>query len=82
MTFPKENSNLIKYGGVAQLGEHLPCKQGVMGSNPIISTIGTKVPHGTAVPIPDMMPIEEHRTKCDGSATTKLLSVSRFADNF
>ncbi len=28
------------YGGVAQLGEHLPCKQGVMGSNPIISTTG------------------------------------------
>ena len=27
-------------GGVAQLGEHLPCKQGVMGSNPIISTKG------------------------------------------
>ena len=27
-----------RYGGVAQLGEHLPCKQGVMGSNPIIST--------------------------------------------
>ena len=27
------------HGGVAQLGEHLPCKQGVMGSNPIISTI-------------------------------------------
>ena len=27
-----------QYGGVAQLGEHLPCKQGVMGSNPIIST--------------------------------------------
>ena len=29
-------------GGVAQLGEHLPCKQGVMGSNPIISTNGKK----------------------------------------
>ena len=28
----------ILHGGVAQLGEHLPCKQGVMGSNPIIST--------------------------------------------
>ena len=28
-------------GGVAQLGEHLPCKQGVMGSIPIISTKGT-----------------------------------------
>ena len=26
------------HGGVAQLGEHLPCKQGVMGSIPIIST--------------------------------------------
>ena len=29
---------LLPFGGVAQLGEHLPCKQGVMGSNPIIST--------------------------------------------
>ena len=28
------------HGGVAQLGEHLPCKQGVKGSNPFISTIG------------------------------------------
>ena len=27
-------------GGVAQLGEHLPSKQGVMGSIPIISTSG------------------------------------------
>ena len=27
-----------KYGGVAQLGEHLPCKQGVKGSIPFIST--------------------------------------------
>ena len=31
------------YGGVAQLGEHLPCKQGVMGSNPIISTSQRKL---------------------------------------
>ena len=28
----------INFGGVAQLGEHLPCKQGVVGSNPFIST--------------------------------------------
>ena len=28
----------IENGGVAQLGEHLPCKQGVKGSNPFIST--------------------------------------------
>ena len=26
------------FGGVAQLGEHLPCKQGVRGSNLLIST--------------------------------------------
>ena len=29
-----------KYGGVAQLGEHLLCKQGVIGSIPFISTKG------------------------------------------
>ena len=34
------------YGGVAQLGEHLPCKQGVMGSNPIISTMKRKFQKG------------------------------------
>ena len=34
-----ERAPIKIYGGVAQLGEHLPCKQGVMGSNPIISTI-------------------------------------------
>ena len=28
---------LIKTGGVAQLGEHLPCKQGVKSSNLSIS---------------------------------------------
>ena len=33
----KQNPKKLS-GGVAQLGEHLPCKQGVMGSNPIIST--------------------------------------------
>ena len=27
-----------KYGAIAQLGEHLPCKQGVSGSNPLSST--------------------------------------------
>ena len=28
-----------RYGGIAQLGEHLLCKQGVSGSIPLISTI-------------------------------------------
>ena len=36
--FEKEEKQPWEHGGVAQLGEHLPCKQGVMGSNPIIST--------------------------------------------
>ena len=27
------------HGGVAQLGEHLPCKQGVRSSNLLVSTI-------------------------------------------
>ena len=33
-----ESRWLPDYGGIAQLGEHLPCKQGVKGSNPFIST--------------------------------------------
>ena len=37
-----EKKRAREYGGVAQLGEHLPCKQGVMGSNPIISTSGQR----------------------------------------
>ena len=34
----KKKIYYIPNGGVAQLGEHLPCKQGVKGSNPFIST--------------------------------------------
>ena len=33
----------ITYGGVAQLGEHLPCKQGVKSSILFISTMDCKV---------------------------------------
>ena len=33
-----EQEDAIKCGGVAQLGEHLPCKQGVKSSNLSIST--------------------------------------------
>ena len=32
------NTPTSEYGGVAQLGEHLLCKQGVIGSIPFIST--------------------------------------------
>ncbi len=34
----QERSHLLDLGGVAQLGEHLLCKQGVIGSNPFTST--------------------------------------------
>ena len=39
---PDQNRKLfgVFCGGIAQLGEHLPCKQGVKGSNPFISTVG------------------------------------------
>ena len=33
----------LKYGGVAQLGEHLLCKQGVRSSILLISTIGIRL---------------------------------------
>ena len=32
----------LKDGGIAQLGEHLLCKQGVNGSIPFISTTGLR----------------------------------------
>ena len=36
----RETFSLIPDGGVAQLGEHLPCKQGVRSSILLISTNG------------------------------------------
>ena len=36
--FNFEGLRTLKYGGVAQLGEHLLCKQGVVSSSLIIST--------------------------------------------
>ena len=42
----KKGKKILEYpahGGVAQLGEHLLCKQGVIGSNPFISTSGEEV---------------------------------------
>ena len=36
--FNFEGPNPKRYGGIAQLGEHLLCKQGVNGSIPFIST--------------------------------------------
>ena len=37
-TLSKREAFVSLYGGVAQLGEHLPCKQGVSGSIPLVST--------------------------------------------
>ena len=44
--FAEGGTETEKPGGVAQLGEHLPCKQGVMGSIPIISTKRRKLRPG------------------------------------
>ena len=43
---------LLHLGAVAQLGEHLPCTQGVVGSNPIrsIPHSGSTPPEGHDVP--------------------------------
>ena len=38
LMFSFEGSHLLKVGGVAQLGEHLPCKQGVRSSILLVST--------------------------------------------
>ena len=37
---PAEREGTSRDGGVAQMGEHLPCKQGVDSSNLFISTRG------------------------------------------
>ena len=39
------------YGGIAQLGEHLLCKQGVNGSIPFISTKGWDMVTDLTLPI-------------------------------
>ena len=50
-----ESTHIIKYGGVAQLGEHLLCKQGVRGSIPLISTTERDLGYGEEE--------EDHRRK-------------------
>ena len=41
------NEVSTKFGGVAQLGEHLPCKQGVRSSILLISTTGRRKTEAT-----------------------------------
>ena len=41
--------NIYSFGGVAQLGEHLPCTQGVKGSNPFVSTYPRRIMIGPVV---------------------------------
>jgi len=45
----KESLGIKEFGGIAQLGEHLLCKQGVVGSIPTTSKyrrLGCKTQHG------------------------------------
>ena len=46
-----ESRRVRQYGGVAQLGEHLPCKQDVAGSIPVTSTICRSSIIGSAAPL-------------------------------
>ncbi len=41
--------SIALHGGVAQLGEHLLCKQGVIGSIPFISTSSNEIRTGSCV---------------------------------
>ena len=43
MNFSGERNGKKKCGGLAQLGEHLPYKQRVTGSSPVVPTIGPVV---------------------------------------
>ena len=52
VTYEKLKPNIkyqLKFGGVAQLGEHLPCKQGVRSSILLISTKGRRKTETTTV---------------------------------
>jgi hypothetical protein len=42
-SIPESLNPQWSFGGVAQLGERLPCTQEVIGSNPFTSTRGKKV---------------------------------------
>ena len=65
--------NNPKYGGVAQLGEHLPCKQGVMGSIPIISTRRKfRQPRSTS----------RVRTKCSGMLIEERFERTRYTETY
>ena len=55
-------------GDVAQLVEHLLCKQEVVGSSPVVSTItitSTTVPGALSDPLPWTPTREENRTRRD-----------------
>ena len=46
-------------GGLAQLGEHLPCKQGVSGSIPLTSTINLQVSTTALWSLPDILVLRD-----------------------
>jgi hypothetical protein len=50
---PHLDGRLSSPGGVAQLGEHLLCKQGVAGSSPAVSTLDLQVRHLDGIPFID-----------------------------
>ena len=63
-------------GGIAQLGEHLPCKQGVKGSNPFISTVIRK--RMTNKEAPD----GAQKEALDGAQVINLRLMTMFIENY
>ena len=63
MLFNLEGTVKSGYGGLAQLGERLPCKQEVSGSIPLISTMYLKkIPYGGLAQLGERLPCKQEVT--------------------
>ena len=56
-----------RYGGIAQLGEHLLCKQGVSGSIPLISTIEIRFKYSAEAEYLDLTSSQSRTLKTEQS---------------
>src|SRR6266705_2330478 len=72
---PTTLPTITPFGAVAQLGEHLVCNQGVVGSNPIRSThVPTPCPPPTGCVFSPSSLIAQTSWRCDGFAPPDFVS--------
>ncbi len=64
--FNFEGAATAEYGGLAQLGEHLLCKQGVKGSIPLFSTTGVTPDSMSTVSKCRKQKVKSHQHKVGG----------------